>query len=686
MRKNIVKGFDSMLARVIDIRNEDKSKTIKTSYNEMLSELTTNNLHHYTITFDQVKKCIRENTNASKCVPTVFLKDWLTSISAYDFFIEEDNQSHKSHYIIKNKDNYLPSYGLRVVSRLEIGEKNVYDISVKDTHSFLANGLVVHNCWFESGCVPFAQAHYPFENKGLIDSADALSDFVVEGLDQTRGWFYTLLVIATAMTDGTKVPFKNVICTGMVLDEFGRKISKNLGNDIDTKAYISKYGADIIRLYLIGSPLIQAEPLKFTPLNVDLLKKNQIRYVNGVKFFLEHASNFQKNNHTFALLGRDMKFSEVTDVFDRWILSRLSELVRAIDDDMENYRLNKVVEKQLDFIEDIVNWYIKFNRSRIKGLYGDVEWSKSLSVLHFVLHTYSLLCAPTTPFLSEHIYQNIYVPVVKDAPESIHFMSYPSFSSMIDTELDKVFRYLKKICEGMRALRDKSDKHLSVKMPIKSCVIYHDDQDLLNLLSKNMDMVQEEVNCISMKYKTLKDNIAYSIEPNFKIIGKKFGKLTGKVSSTMRSLSSDTISSMGANFEMVVDGDTLIITPECYTLHKNPGSSESELATSLVDDVMIGVDFTLDEEVKLDYVSKCMHSSIQNTRKLMGLRPWDKINVVLCQELMEHVGDLPARLGSSLTNSDVTWSNTDEQEFKVITEIKMNNDVFNGSYTVTKQV
>jgi isoleucyl-tRNA synthetase len=583
-------------------------------------------------------------------------------------------------------------------SRAELAElTGKSESSYKDIHkelmdleTFVKDGKTfrripeIFDCWFESGCVPFAQIHYPFENKELIDSVDHLADFIVEGLDQTRGWFYTLLVVATAMTDGKKIPFKNVICTGMILDEFGNKISKRIGNDIDTKAYLLKYGADVLRSYLIGSPLVNAEPLKFTPTSVDSLKKNQIRYINGVKFFLEHALNFQKNSHTFLVLGRDMKFNEVTDLFDKWILSRLSDLSESIDDDMQHYRLNKVVERELDFIEDIVNWYIKFNRSRIKGMYGDKEWSKSLSVLHFVLHTYARLCSPVTPFLSELVHQNIYVPIVEDAEESIHFMKYPEFSSMVDIKLEKVFKYLKMICEGVRMLRDKSEEHGSIKMPIKLCVIYHDDEELLNLLSANINTVQEEINSISVDYKTLNDNVAYSIEPNFKTIGKKFGKLTGQVTQTMRSLLSDSISSMDTNFDMVIDGVSLTITPECYTLHKKPVASGNKLTTILINDIMIGVDFILDDEVKFDYISKCMHSNIQNTRKDMGFRPWDKIDVVLCKELMKHVSDLPTRLLLSLTNSNVTWSNTESQEFVINTEIKMRESVFNCSYTVTK--
>lgn len=542
----------------------------------------------------------------------------------------------------------------------------------------------IFDCWFESGCVPFGQIHYPFENKDLIDSVDYLSDFIVEGLDQTRGWFYTLLVVATVMTNGEKVPFKNVICTGMILDEEGRKISKRLGNYIDIKQYMNKYGADILRMYTIGSPLISAEPLLFKPKNVDALKKNQIRYVNGVKFFLEHASNYQRNGHIFCVLGRDTSFDNITDVFDKWILSRLSDLVEYVDVNMQVYKLNKVVEKQLDFIEDLVNWYIKFNRSRIKGLCGIDEWSKSLSTLQFVLHTYSLICAPTTPFLSEHIYQHVYKPIVPDAPESIHFMKYPMFPSMVDDNLDETFKYLKMVCEAVRVLRDKSQRHGSVKMPIKTCVIYHDDENLLKRISESMDMVQEETNCIEMKYMNLKGNVNYSMEPDFKVIGKKFGKLTGKITSTMRSLSSDTVASMNSTFDMKIGEEIVSITSDCYTLHKKPISSEGDLTTILMGDVMIGVDFTFDDTVRLDYISKCMHSSIQNTRKAMGLHPWDKVNVVLSKNLQNIVNDLPDRLLLSLTNSNVSWSDADNSKFEENVEIKMDDNVINGEYTVAR--
>lgn len=522
----------------------------------------------------------------------------------------------------------------------------------------------IFDCWFESGSVPFGQIHYPFENRELIDDVDYLSDFIVEGLDQTRGWFYTLLVIATAITDGKKVPFKNVICTGMILDESGNKFSKRLGNNIDINDYLKRYGADVIRTYLISSPLVNAEPLLLNQQHIDILKKNQIRYINSMKFFLEYASNFQRQGHTFRLLGKDMDFSEVTSVFDKWILSRLTILSDTYVDHMENYRLNKAVDVQLGFIEDLVNWYIQFNRSRMKGIYDVKEWSDSLSVLHFVLHTYARICSAATPFISEYVHRNIYLNVVPDSPKSIHYMPYPSFPSMKDEELDKTFHYLKIICDSVRTLRSQSSTHSSVRVPLKRCVVYHDDSQLLQDISDNIHMVQENVNCIDIDFNRLEGNVSYVLEPMFKDIGKTFRKDTGKVVKALKKLKSADIATMvnKESYELVIGDKTFSVPKDCYTIIKCPADTESSLMTKIVGDIMVGIDTTYDKSVENDYIAKVVHSTIQNVRKNLKLHPWDKISVTLSEEFAKSIPDLDERLRSSLSNADVYWTAPDDEE------------------------
>jgi isoleucyl-tRNA synthetase len=540
----------------------------------------------------------------------------------------------------------------------------------------------IFDCWFESGCVPFGQIHYPFENRELIDSVDYLSDLVIEGLDQTRGWFYTLLVVATAMTDGKKVPFKNVICTGMVLDSEGRKISKRLGNYVDINEYIKKYGVDVIRTYLVGSPLVNANPLLCNTDAIEIIRGNQIRYINGVRFFLEHSSNFQKNGNTFMILGDTLQFEHVTNVFDKWILGRLTDLSQSVEKNMEEYKLDKVVHAQTDFVEDLLNWYLKFNRSRMKGLCGVDEWMISLSVLHYVIHNYARLCSPVTPFISEYVHRSIYIPVVPSTPESIHFMTYPEINFRCDESIHTIFSYLKKICETVRSMRDKSKYHTTIRMPIKRCVVYHNDASLLREISDNIAMVNEDINCIEIDYQDLGKNVKSTIKPNFKTIGKEFTKFSTKIVNILKDMTSDEILRLDdTNITVTVDGIVYSLTSDHFAISREPVSSESELVTTIVGDVMIGIDFTVDSQVTTNYITKCMHSSIQNSRKTLSLHPWDKIMVRLNPLLKSKVADIDTLLKTSLTNSDVVWGDETET-FVNDVGIKLCGDVYNTSYNV----
>lgn len=556
-----------------------------------------------------------------------------------------------------------------------------------DKETFTHNGKIytripdIFDCWFESGCVPFGQIHYPFENRELIDSVDYLSDLVIEGLDQTRGWFYTLLVVATAMTDGKKVPFRNVICTGMVLDSQGRKISKRLGNYVDIYQYIEKYGVDVIRTYLIGSPLVNANPLLCNTEVIENIRSNQIRYINGVRFFLEHASNFQRSGNNFMILGDTLSFDEITNVFDKWILSQLADLSQSIEKNMEEYKLDKVVYCQTEFVEDIVNWYVKFNRSRMKGLCGTHEWMKSLSVLHYVIHTYARLCSPVTPFISEYVHRNIYMLIVPSAPESIHLMKYPVISFKFDNSLHYQFDYLKKICETVRAMRDKSKFHTTARMPIKRCVVFHDSSELLSDISNNIAMVNDDINCIKIDYQNLGESVEYSIKPNLKNLGQQFKKDSGKIVNYLKGVNVREMSTLNNTIKVSIDNKDYELTSEHFTTVRNPVSSELGLVTTIVDDMMIGIDFTIDEDVTNDYITKCMHSSIQNSRKALKLHPWDKVTVRLNPELKSKVSDIDVRLQSSLTNSEVGWG-SDTELFNECVGITLSGSVYNTSYYV----
>jgi isoleucyl-tRNA synthetase len=280
----------------------------------------------------------------------------------------------------------------------------------------------VFDCWFESGAMPYAQAHYPFENKDIFDPKSSIfkkakgypADFIAEGLDQTRGWFYSMLVLGVALFD--RGPYKNVIVNGLILAEDGRKMSKRLQNYPDLMLTIDKYGADALRYYLLASPSVRAEDFCFSEKGVDEVVKKHIGRLNNVYTF--YALYAGGENAVPA--SADSK-----NVLDVWILARLSQLVSEIETSLEKYELDRAVRPVADFIDDLSTWYIRRSRDRFKS--EDEEDKKlALSTTRYVLHELSKVVAPFMPFLAEDLYQKV---KSEDAKESVHLENWPSLKT-----------------------------------------------------------------------------------------------------------------------------------------------------------------------------------------------------------------------------------------------------------------
>ena len=322
--------------------------------------------------------------------------------------------------------------------------------------TIIKNGTVykritdIFDCWFESGSVPMAQMHYPFsEESKQIESREYLSDFICEGLDQTRGWFYTLLILSTAIFD--KAPYKNVMCTGLILDKDGNKICKSKGNSEDPMKAMREYGTDTMRAFYLSSPLTHAEPLKYDDANIKQLKKRLIPYINGVKFWIEHTLNYMRQNNIDELDIPCIDKINLTNLMDKWIILRTDQLTQQVNENMENYHPGNSVNLLLDYIDDLTNWYIKFNRDRLKGHEGVETWRDSIYVLYNVLMKYCLLWAPFTPFLSEHIFQHLSTCSSKYKEiDSVLLCDYPTIKNNThdqnDSDFLKMFNDLQKIC------------------------------------------------------------------------------------------------------------------------------------------------------------------------------------------------------------------------------------------------
>jgi isoleucyl-tRNA synthetase len=522
----------------------------------------------------------------------------------------------------------------------------------------------IFDCWFESGAVPMAQVHYPIDPKSwVLDSRDFLSDFICEGMDQTRGWFYTLLVLSTAIFD--RAPYRHVMCTGMVLDKDGKKFSKKLGNFVDPVETIKEFGADITRAYFINSPIMQADCLKFDSNAINKLKRRLIPYINGVKFLIEHTLNYKKTLNISDLKIESSNSSNNSsskssgNLMDRWITTRTIQLVKNVNELMDRFQFGQTVELLFDFIDDLTNWYIKFNRDRIKGNEGMDEWKTSITVLFNVMITYTRLWAPVTPFLSELIYQHLRPCSTKYCEiDYVLLTDFPviSESCTIDTETLSLMKDLQRVCTMVRNMRDNTAIHSRIVVPLKRCTVYHDDEKYLDLLEKNIMIIQSELNCLEFKFERLYDNATIKMEPNRKVLGQIFRKESNLVLELLERQSADfmrkvydgteTIHYKSATYDEVVDG-------RFYKLYRVPGFAvETKNMLSFIDnDLMVTIDHTYDHMIHYKYQIKRLHSAVQRARKKMCLRPWNKITVILDAAYADQ--NIKNELEGCVANADV---------------------------------
>ena len=331
----------------------------------------------------------------------------------------------------------------------------------------------VFDCWFESGAMPYAQQHYPFENKDYFERKIFPANFVAEGLDQTRGWFYTLMVLSTALFD--RPAFQNLVCNGLVLASDGKKMSKSLKNYPDPNEILNKYGADALRLYLINSPVVRAEPLRFKEEGVfAVLKDVFLPWYNAYRFLVQNVRRIESETHMpFNPFASDQNG---INVLDRWIASATTSLVTFVKNEMDNYRLYTVVPHLVTFIGQLTNIYVRYNRSRIKGKNGVDDTRRALTALYNVLLTLCKMMAPFTPFFAEKMYQNLRrcLPEEGKSEPSVHFCSFPEASAaVLDHRVEKSVARMQAVIETGRQIRERNNKPL--KTPLKRMTVVHAD-------------------------------------------------------------------------------------------------------------------------------------------------------------------------------------------------------------------
>ena len=468
--------------------------------------------------------------------------------------------------------------------------------------------------WFDSGSMPFAQWHYPFENKERFEKAYP-ADFISEGIDQTRGWFYTLHSIGTFLFDTPA--FKNVLVNELILDKQGQKMSKTKKNTVDPFELLRKFSADTVRWYLVSqSPVWR--PTLFDAEGIgEVQRKFFSTLVNTYSFFALYA-----NVDEFDASEPGIPTNERQEI-DQWILSELNSLVKNYSQSMEGYDVTKAARAVSDFTMDqLSNWYVRRNRRRFWKSEKGRDKSAAYQTLHECLLTITKLIAPFAPFLSDELYHNLMIGN-KSAFESVHLETLPKADSgAINPELEHRMEYAIRIVGIVRAMRMKSN--LKVRQPLQKILIPVKDRSESDILKKIKDVILEETNVKELDVQVSNDIIKYKIKPNFKVLGQKHGKLTAKIAERIRSFTIIEISKLDREgfINVDVDGNTIEVKREDAEiiaediegwLVGQDGSTTVALATALTDELV-------DEGLAREFVNR-----VQNLRKDSGFEVTDRI-------------------------------------------------------------
>ena len=474
--------------------------------------------------------------------------------------------------------------------------------------------------WFDSGAMPYAQIHYPFENKEIFDDRKVYpADFIAEGVDQTRGWFYTLHAINTMVSD--KCAFKRVISNGLVLDKDGNKMSKRLGNAVDPFKALDSYGPDALRWYM----LTNSQPwdnLKFDENGVDEVRRKFFGTLyNTYSFFALYA-----NVDSFDPKVEKVSVARRPEI-DRWVISLLNTLVKDVVAAYEDYDVTLAGRLIQDFVCDhLSNWYVRLNRKRFWGGSMDEDKLSAYQTLYEVLVAIAKLAAPIAPFFMERMYLDL----VPEA-ESVHFVPMPSYdASVVDKDLEERMDIAQRASSMVLALRRKVN--IKVRQPLTKILIPVLDADTARRIEAVKGLIMSEVN---VKEIELIENttglITKRIKPNFKTLGPKYGKQMKQIAALVAGFSQDQIAAIEASAETLldVDGEKITVTPADFeiTSEDMPGwlvATEGKLTVAL--------DITITDDLRAEGIARELINRIQNIRKDSGFEVTDKIRVEIEQQ------------------------------------------------------
>lgn len=601
------------------------------------------------INMTQVKEDLIKNNNTVNWIPQSIGKgrfgDWLNNIQDWGLSrdrywgtplpIWECECGHR-HAIGSIKE--LKEMSTDCPDDIELHRPYIDNVTITCPHCGKKMHRVkeVIDCWYDSGSMPFAQWHYPFENKDKFE-ATFPADFISEAVDQTRGWFYSLLAISTLLFN--KAPYKNVIVLGHVQDENGQKMSKSKGNAVDPFEALEQYGADAIRWYFYSN----SAPWLPNRFHAAAVTEGQRKVMgtlwNTYAFYVLYANidNFDPTKYT-------LDYNSLS-VMDKWLISRLNTLVKEVDNNLENYKITETSRVISDFIDELSNWYVRGSRERywVSGMPQDKI--NAYMTLHLALVTLCKVSAPLLPFITEEIYQNIVRSVDKDAPVSIHLCKFPEYDEkLIDKELEQQMDEVLNIVTLGRNARNSCN--IKNRQPISK--IYVEGRDL-PLYFK--EVISNELNCKEVIFTNdVSEFTSYTIKPNFRVLGPKVGKMIGKIQQTLQTVDgSKANKELNSNNSLTieVDGTNVVLEKEDVLVEikqKEGYESASDKGITVVLDTFLSKEL-LEEGMVRELISK-----VQTMRKEAGFEVVNHISIYIkgSKEFLEIVQKNKESIASDL--------------------------------------
>ena len=508
----------------------------------------------------------------------------------------------------------------------------------------------VLDCWFESGSMPYAQNHYPFENKEYFEKHFP-ADFISEGLDQTRGWFYTLTVLAAALFD--KPAFKNCIVNGLVLASDGKKMSKSLRNFTDPNEVINKFGSDALRLFLIHSSVVRADDLKYSDDGVrDVLKGILIPLWNSYSFYVTYAN--------IDGISPEKAPENPSNPLDRWILSSAQKLIKNVTEALDAYDLSRAVDPIISFIDELNNWYIRRSRRRFWRSENDNDKNEAYGSLYTVLKILTKVAAPFIPFVTENIYQNLRQ---ENEPESVHLCDYPVYdSSYRYEELEFKMDTVQKAVSMGRSLRYQFN--LKIRQPLRSVELVTRNPKEKSVLLEMEDSIREELNVKDVVFHEKEDELVeYRAKANFRVLGKELGGLMGEAARKIQSLGQNEILSIldGGVLSLDIGDRTVELTEDKIIVDR---LEKEHLKVLNEGTLTVGLDTLLTKELIQEGQVRDLIRGIQNLRKEKGLDVTDRIRLFVSgtKSMKEGFESFNEFISSETLASEICWVEEDKAD------------------------